>query len=142
MAKQRTSYISQQVSQFGQDWIAMTTPERIQGAAKRIVKDMVNGNIDYENHGIYFLDLKFLENLIIALNNELEINTLNYVSCKFYYGYYPQTPNLGTHVYHLERLGMIYQCILEKLNLVKQTQNVGYLTDISGMLFNDRSHLN
>lgn len=136
------SYIQMMINQQGEDWIVSTTPERIQQSCKRILKDMVKGTIDYEKHGKYFLDLKFMENLIIGVSNELEINTLNYNSCVFYYQYFPQTPNLGTHIYHLERLGCIYTTVLEKLNAVKMTGNIGYLTDISGLLFNDRNHLN
>ena len=141
MAKNNNSYIQMMVNQQGEDWIINVRPEDIQRSTKRIVKDMVKGSMDYEKFGKYFLDLKFMENLIIGVSNELAINTLNYNSCKFYYMYFPQTPNLGPHVYHLERLVFVYSTILEKLNYTKTTGNIGYLTDISGMLFNDRNHL-
>ena len=136
------SYIASMVQRQGEDWILMASPDNIQQSGKRILKDMVRGIVDYESHGKYFLDQKFMENLIISISNELEINTLNENACKFYYQYYPQTPNLGTHIYHLERLGYIYNTVLQKLHYVKTTGNIGYLTDISGLLFNDRNHLN
>ncbi len=141
MAK-NNSYIQMMYNQQGEDWIINVRPEDIQRSCKRVVKDMVKGTIDYEKFGKYFLDIKFMENLIIGLTNELEINTLNYNACKLYYSYYPNTPNLGTHIYHLERILYIYNIIYERLNWVKSTGNVGYLTDISGLLFNDRNHLN
>lgn len=144
MAKNRggISYIQMMENQRGENWLVTLRPEDIQNSAKRIVKDMVRGNIDYEKHGWVFLDSKFMENLFIAVSNELEINTLNYNACSFYYSYYPDTPNLGTHILHLERYGYIYTVIRDKLYNVRMTNNIGYLTDISGMLFNERNHLN
>lgn len=141
MAKQNC-YIQNMHQNIGPEWIISQTPEQIQRNAKRVLKDMVKGSINYEQFGYAFMDAKFMENLIIAISNELEINTLNYNSCRFYYQYYPQTPNLGTHIYHLERLGVIYTTVLEKLNAVKMTGNIGYIADVSGVLFNDRNHLN
>jgi hypothetical protein len=136
------SYIAMMVQRQGEDWLLMSTPENIQNSFKRIVKDIVRGIIDYEAHGKYFLDPKFMENLIIAISNELEINTLNLNSCRFYYSNFPQTPNLATHVAHLESLDYIYRVILERLYLTRNNGNIGYMTDLSGILFNYRNHLN
>lgn len=141
MAK-NNSYIQMMVNQNGDEWILALRPEDIQRSTKRIVKDMVRGTIDYQNHGKFFLDPKFMENLIIGVSNELEINTLNYNACQFYYQYFPQTPNIQPHIYHLERTCYIYGTILQRLNAVKMSSNVGYMTDISALLFNDRNNLN
>lgn len=136
------NYITSMISSRGEQWLITLRPEDIQNSTKRIVKDMARGNIDYEKYGYAFLDNKFLENLFIGVSNELEINTLNYNACRFYYQYYPQTPNIGTHIYHLERVINAYTIIRNKLEMVRSTGNIGYLSDISGMLFNDRNHLN
>jgi hypothetical protein len=136
------SYIQMIANQRGENWLVTLRPEDIQNSTRRIVKDMARGFIDYEKYGYAFQDSKFLENLFIGVSNELEINTLNYRSCQFYYQYYPQTPNMGPHIYHLERVIYAYTIVRERLNMVRQTGNIGYLTDISGMLFNDRNHLN
>lgn len=141
MAK-RDCYIRQMVQTRGEDWVSLATPEQIQNQFKRIVKDMVMGNIDYSVYGKYFYDLKFMENLIIGITNELEINTLDYTTGSFYLQYFPETPNLGVHISHLGTLIYIYNTILEKLNFVKTTGDIGYLADISGLLFNYRIHLN
>ena len=142
MAKPQ-SYIAMMIANRGEDWLVMSTPENIQNSFRRIVKDMVKGIIDYEAHGKYFLDPKFMENLIIAITNELEINTLNLTSCKFYYANYPTAfTNMGTHIAHLESLDYIYRTILDKLYYTRSTGNIGYLTDISGVLFNYKNHLN
>lgn len=140
MAK-NNSYIGNMISQYGDDWIVALSPDNIQRSTKRIVKDMIRG-INYETYGKYFLDSKFLENLIIGVSNELETNTLNYNACKFYFQYYPMIPNIQPHIYHLERVCFIYSTILVRLQQVKLTGNVGYLTDISALLYNDRNNLN
>ena len=70
---QPTSFIQQMINQRGQDWIVTMTPENIQKNAKRIVRDIARGFIDYDKCGYIFLDPKFTENLIIAIRNELEI---------------------------------------------------------------------
>lgn len=141
MAK-NNSYIQMMMNQNGDEWILALRPEDIQRSTRRIVKDMVRGTIDYQTQGKFFLDPKFMENLIIGVSNELEINTLNYNACQFYYQYYPQTPNIQPHIYHLERTCYIYSTILQRLNAVKMSGNVGYMTDISALLFNDRNNLN
>ena len=78
------SYIAMMVQRQGDDWIAMSSPDNIQQSGKRIVKDMVRGIVDYETHGKYFLDPKFMDNLLISISNELEINTLNLNACQYY----------------------------------------------------------
>lgn len=138
-----TCYIQQMKNQYGENWIVAMRPEDIQRNSKRIIKDMVKGSIDYEELGYIFLDTKFLENLIISITNELEINTLDYNANKFYQQYCPDTPFIiGSHIYHLERLIVIYMTILNKLNEVKEFGDIGRLADISALLFNDRNHLN
>lgn len=142
MAKNNNSYISQMVAQRGTDWITTVRPDDIQNSTKRIVKDMVRGSIEYDKYGSVFLDPKFLENLLIGVYNELESNTFNYNGCYMLYNSNPQIPNLAQHINHLDRLLYIYNTIKMRLEYVKTTGNVGYLTDISGMLFKDYNHLN
>lgn len=141
MAKGYINYIQMMINQYGEDWIVRITPENIQRTTKRLVKEIAKGNINYEEVGRFFLDMKFLENLIIGITNELEINTLNLNACSFYYSYYPSIPNMGAHINHLERVNYIYSVILERLNYVKASGNIGYMIDIPGILFNDRKHL-
>ena len=138
----KNNYIQMMVVQRGSDWITTIRPEEIQNSTKRIVKDMVKGNIEYEKYGSVFLDPKFMENLLIGVSNELESNTFNYKGCQMLYSAFPGTPNLAQHVNHLERLVYIYNTIKYKLETVKYSGNVGFLTDIPGMLYNDRNHLN
>ena len=134
-------YIGNMMSQYGEDWAARITPDAIQKSTKRIVKEIAKGSIDYEEYGQQFLNPKFIENLIIGITNELEINTLNLNACRFYYSYFPNIPNMGTHINHLDRVCYIYAVILERLNYVKISENIGYMVDIPGLLYSDRRHL-
>lgn len=140
MAK-NNNYFQMMINQHGEDWVAAVRPEDIQRSSKKIVKDMIRGNIEYEKYGKYFLDPKFIENLYIALNNELEINVMNNTACKFYYSYFPQTPNIGVHIQNLDNVIYVYNTIVQKLDYVRSSGNIGYLTDISGMLFNYRNYI-
>lgn len=141
MANTKLNYLQMMEKNYGEQWSVMQTPENIQRSAKRIIKEIAKGQYDYEKQGTYFLDMKFLENLIIGLTNELEINTLNLNACRFMYQYYPQTPNLGQHVLHLEALSRLFSIVLERLNYVKMTGNIGYMVDLPGLMYNDKKHL-
>lgn len=135
------SYIQIQINQHGEDWINCIKPEDIQRSYKKIVKDMVKGIIDYEKHGKYFLDPKFLENLYIAVSSELEINRMNCVSCEFYYSTFPNTPNIGVHIHNLKHIIYVYEMICYKLDVVRNTGDIGVLTDTSGLLFQYRNYI-
>ena len=136
------NYIRQMEDQRGENWILTVRPEDIQNSTKRIVKDMVKGNINYEKEGYAFIDSKFLENLFIGCSNELEINTLNYNACIYYQQAFPATPNINAHIAHLSKVINIYNIILPRLDAVRATNNIGYLIDIEALLYNDRNHLN
>jgi hypothetical protein len=137
----KTNYIDSMIKQYGDQWIVALNPEDIQRSCKRLVKDMVRGNINYEKHGDYFLDAKFLDNLIIAVENELEMNSLHYNAMCFYQQYNPQIKNMSIHINHDYVITVIYNTIYNKLQQVKFTQNVGCLYDISALLNQYRAHL-
>jgi len=143
MAKnnQQRNYITQQMQTFGEDWIVACKPEDIQKNGKRIVKEMVQAKMNYEQVGKYFLDSKFMNNLIISLQNELEVNGLMYKAVSFYKQYFPAEPNITYHENHLSCLCYVYNTVYSKLLQVRDTQDIGYLTDISGLLFTYRNHL-
>ena len=135
------NYIVMNENKLGENWVNIVQPDNIQRSTKRIVKEIAKGQIDYEKQGKYFQEMKFIENLIIGIYNELEINTLNYNACSFYFYYYPQTPNLAAHINHLERCIYIYNVILERLQYVKSTNNVGYMVDVQALLLNEKKHI-
>lgn len=138
----KNNYIKQMMDTFGENWIAALKPEDIQRSGRRIVKEMVKGDYNYQELAKYFLDLKFLDNLIICVQNELETYSLYYQAVSFYKQYYPSIPNIGIQQSHLSTLCNIYATILSKLNIVKSTGNIGWLADTSALLYSYRNHLN
>lgn len=140
----KNSFIGNMYKQYGDEWVNSMRPEDIQRQGKRIVSDMVKGNVDYEKFGKFFLDLKFLDNLIISISNELQTNELYLKAVSFYKAYSPegQTQAVYMHESHLFNLCRIYSLVLERLQMVKVSGNIGYLADISVILFNLRNNLN
>jgi len=106
-------------------------PEQIQKAAKdRIFREMVSGVINYSENGKYFQDSKFLENLILAAQNELTNNIIIRDALRMYTCMFPGYMDAGKLVARYENLSYIMNIILNKLNEVKFTGNIGVLTDI------------
>lgn len=132
----KNSWIDDQINRFGEDFIIRMNPETIQRQAKqRLFRDMVRGNIDYDKHGKYFADSKFLENLIIAAFNELQSNDAVLRALTFYDRYVPGDSIISQCIIRHHALCCIYKSILDRLNAVKYNDyNIGYLTDISMVL--------
>lgn len=144
MAKNnQKNFITQQIQQQ-QDgiWIDNINPDIIQRNAKRIVKEIVNNKYNYEQIGHYFLDLKFLDNLIEGIKYELEINTLYFNAVSYYKNICPGYPHLIIHLNHLSALCTVYQTVLDRLYMVEEYQNIGYLSDLSALLNQYRNYLN
>ena len=117
------------------DFIYYLKPEQIQKSAKeKIFREMVQGKIDYTIFGMYFNDSKFLENLLIAAQDELINNSTIRDALSLYVATYPGNQYsvnlLGRH----DALSRIYTVLFDKLNFVKNTGNVGYLADIQYVL--------
>jgi hypothetical protein len=126
-----------------ESWINLITPQDIQKSAiKRIFREMVNGGFDYEKYGKYFLDYRFLENLIIAANNKLEYYTLLNNAVSMYRGSYPMYPNVGYYSTHIQNLYYIYSMIYNKLIGVRMSGNISGLIEISPVLIPYRSDIN
>ncbi len=141
MAAKTTNYFKQNIDKFNTpEFISLITPDQIQRQAKRIVKELVKGDIEFEQYGQYFLDMKFMENLIIGISNELDDYLLYYNAVKFYKDFFPTTPNINIKENRLQCICYVYQVILGKLNAVKVSGNIGYLTDTSALLNNYIHH--
>ena len=135
MSDQR-NYFTSQITRFQtEDFIVALKPEQIQRSAKeRIFREMVRGQIDYTEFGKYFLDSKFLSNLIIAAENELTNNAILSSALELYDFTYPgQMEVIHNRTKH-GNLCLIYQVLLDRLNTVQLTGNVGCLTDIQYVL--------
>lgn len=151
MAKQ--CYFDNLKQTYGENWYVGLSPENIQKQSGRIFKEMVKGYIDYEKYGNYFLDGKLTDNLIISANNELEVNTLLLNALSYYanvsancdmnvrnivqsYG-----PTVGSEITHLEALCQIYSVLLSTLKSIRETYNIGYLANVTTLLYNVRNHI-
>ena len=135
------NYISQMISQYGETWVSLVKPEDIQKNARRIAKEMVLAKIDYERYGEYFLDAKFIDNLIIALQRERDANSLYADSIALYKTYNPSRPNIENFYKEAWVLAYVYNMILYKLECVKSTGNIAFLVDVSAYLFQYKNYL-
>ena len=135
--KQDNSYFGAMKRKFqdATNFIWYLKPEQIQKAAKdRIFREMISGTIDYSENGQYFQDSKFLENLIIAAQDELVNNTTIRDALKFYNCNFPGQLNIIVLLAKYENLVYIYSILLSKLTEYKFTGFIGTLTNIKFIL--------
>lgn len=117
------------------DFILFLKPEQIQKSAKeRIFREMAKGQIDYGQFGIYYQNCKFLENLIVAANDEMVNSQIITNALRFYDVNYPGDLNVTRVMTKQQMLLNMYTCIYSRLLNVKATGNVGCLTDIAYVL--------
>ena len=131
-----SNYFTSSIKHYGtEDFIQLLRPEDIQRSAKeRIFREMVRGKIDYTQFGKYYLDSKFLANLIVACENELTNNDVTAQALIMF-----DTINPGhMEIIHCRNqhtnLVSIYRVLLERLRTLEVTGNVGVLTDIQYVL--------
>ena len=143
MAKNNYFQDMQNRYQDDDNWLNAITPQDIQkSATKRIFREMVNGGYDYEKVGKYFLDFRFLENLIIASSYKVEYYTLLNNAIAMYRTQVPLYPNIGAHFTHICNLCNIYMVIYNKLVEVKNTMNIAPLIEITPILYQYRNDIN
>lgn len=130
------NYFTSQIKYYQtEDFIVMLKPEDIQRSAKeRIFREMVRGKIDYIEYGKYFLDSKFLANLIIACDNELTNNATDSAALQLYDQFNPGRMEVIHNMRRHSNLVFIYSTILSRLRAVEVSGNVGVLTDIQYVL--------
>lgn len=130
------NYFTSSIKHYGrEDFVVLLKPEEIQRSAKdRIFREMVRGRIDYVQFGQYFLDSKFLSNLIVAADNELTNNVVISQALEFYDLNFPGHLEVIHNKTRHENLVVIYRVILERLRQLEVSGNVGVLTDIQYVL--------
>lgn len=117
------------------DFVYYLKPEQIQKSAKeKIFKEMIQGRIDYTIFGLYFNDSKFLENLLIAAQDELINNSTIRDALGLYVNTYPGNQYAMNLYSRHDTLSRVYSVLFNKLTYVKSTGNVGYLADIQYVL--------
>lgn len=133
MGQQQNNYFTNMIHKYnGNDnFVVALKPEQIQRSAKeRIFREMMKGQIDYVQFGKYFLDPKFLENLIIAADNELTNKSVIATALQFYDLNFPGDVNIRYNTTRYSNLVVIYQHIIYRLKMVKESGNIGWLTDL------------
>ena len=117
------------------DFVFYLKPEQIQKSAKdRIFKEMIQGKIDYSIFGMYFNYSKFLENLLIAAQDELINNSTIRDALGLYNMTYPGNQQAMILFNKHDAYARIFSVFVDKLTYVKNTGNVGYLADIQYVL--------
>lgn len=131
-----SNYFTSTIKHYGsEDFVMFMKPEEIQRSAKeRIFREMVRGKIDYTIYGQYFLDNKFLANLIVAASNELTNNQVVAQALELYDLTYPGHIEIIHNRTKYGNLVYIYTVLLDRLKRVELSGNVGELTDIQYVL--------
>jgi len=131
------NYFTSMISKYNgnQDFITYQKPEQIQQSAKtRIFREIVKGQIDFAQYGQYFLNPKFMENVIIAANDCLVEYSTIYQALEFYDYNMPGSMDVLRLKTKYGFLIQIFQVLLNKFGEVKITSNIGILTDIKYIL--------
>lgn len=141
MAKVK-NFITAQKERFGDNWLELTSPEFIQRNGNRICKEIAKGKYDYESQADDFLNLKFLDNIIIYCKDQLENNTivLNSLNIAINNGYNVSKINLLNS--HYNTLCFIFSNIIGVLENVKVTNDIGYIVGLSTIIGRYSNHLN
>lgn len=143
MAKKENNYFSFNIKKWErEDFLVQMKPETIQRDAKnRIFREMIQGKIDYEKYSNYFLDPKFLENLLIVADNELMNNSTVYNALDFYDKCYPGIMEVVSNKTRYAGFVHVYSVLCDRLNILKLTGDIGCLIDIQYILANYRNIL-
>jgi hypothetical protein len=87
------NYFTINIQKYGDNFVAQKAAQDIQrDARKKIFKDIVFGNIDYDAYGQYFTDATFLDNLITVAMTEKDIHEVTGDALSKYALQYPQDP--------------------------------------------------
>ena len=133
----QNNYFTMMISRYNgiENFVPFLKPEYIQKTAKeRIFREMAKGQIDYSQFGQYYLDNKFLENLIVAANDELVNTDIICRALLLQDIMYPGDLNVVRVRTRQEALKFVYYTIYTRLYSVKMTGDIGYLTDIQYVL--------
>ena len=82
----RENYFEMNLRDHDENFINTRSPQDLQrDAKKRIFKDMIYGNIDYELYGSYFTNPNFIEALITVAGVEEQKHTVTSMALDQYY---------------------------------------------------------
>ena len=127
------NYFSQSIEKMGENFLAQKTTDMIRRDAKnRIFKDIVNGSIDYTKYGRYFMDSRFLNQLISTAEEELNIHRVQRMALEFYDFSFPGYPLVIELVKRERVIEYVLDMIYNYLKLVRDSNfDVGYLPQLT-----------
>lgn len=134
MAK-KSNYFENNIQKYGVDFLDYKSAEEIQRDAKFIFRDMVYGNINYEKHGMYFMESRFLEQLIIVASIDARKHAVKYFALSEFRFNHANDPNcqdpIITELINIEcDLKIIMETIYNYLVTVKSSN-----FNISGLIY-------
>ena len=127
------NYFSINAQKFGDNFVAQKSAQDIQrDAKKKLFKDMVFGNIDYDVYGQYFTDATFLDNLITVAMNERDIHFIEAEALNQYDLTHPGgTIAPVKAVQHREAMLALDYIFQSLVNVKNSGMNIMYLTGIT-----------
>ena len=131
-AQQRENYFQVNIKRYGENFIHTKSPKNLQfDAKKRLFKEMVYGNINYDEFGKYYTDPQFLDNLIAiatALFNEHVVIATALGEFAVNHGNNPVAAQL--QMIHSDTAS-VFEILISQFNAVKMTgYNIQYLMNI------------
>lgn len=132
------NYFSRNIQQNGVGFIQLKNAQDIQREALKIFRDIARGNIDFEKYGNYFLDPIFLDNLLIACQSKLTVETIlrDGVTMLYNSQIQMQQPCDITSMVLQDQLQKVeaYTCILQCLTSLKMSKDTAWLYTLSAQL--------
>ena len=143
MAKKRMNYFETNIQKFGEDFLDYKRVDEIQKDCKYLFRDMVFGNINYEKHGMYFLEPRFLEQLLIqsqieARNHFIKRDALYQYNLNCNDDQGDQQLTIAQLTYIENDMGIIMDTIYNYLNHVKAYNDTSCLIFLPAVLKNFR----
>ena len=137
MAKTKTSYFDMMVQKEGEDFLdRKTADELVRDAKRRIFKDMAYGNIDYEKHGRYFMEPRFLDQLLCVAEDEANNHQKYWQALVMLDSTCPGDLRTVTLCSKENRLATVYGIIYTHLKCVKDMgYNISVLPNMTSQIY-------
>ena len=131
------NWFGQQIEKFGPEFISNIRADEAQKGAIRLFRDIARGNINIPTEGQYFLDGQFLENCIVAATSKYVYFSILFEGLEAL-ARTDSTRSSDTNylaVYRNTKNSMAaYGCILNTLNNIKATGDLGFLYTLVNQL--------
>lgn len=118
--KNQNNYFIQNIREKGKDFIHYKNPRELQNDALKIFRELARGQINIEDHGMYFLDPQFLASCVYAAESKYQYHAISQTGVDMYItqimnsGSMPDSIVVGVkedHKRKAEAYGLIYQSL-------------------------------